>query len=120
MTERRLHCCNPRCSRTSKAGPDDGPNAEICCSKCWKLLPRSLVARYRALKRRDKKVGRLFARERRLAPEAAAAGIVSHRMQVVGEQMDRAFDANWHAIRTFFRPIEKPDGLDAFLEEVGL
>lgn len=115
MTARRISCCNPRCGRTARANPDAGPDAEICCQKCWKLLPRSLVKRYRELRRRERKVRRAVeSRLYRHPPESRA------QLDRVRGRINRALDANWQAIHDFFRPVDKPDGLAAFLEEVGL
>jgi hypothetical protein len=115
---RRRHCINPRCGRTFKV-KDGEEDFETCCHKCWKLLPPSLVRRYRELRRRDRKIGRLFARQRRLDP-TAKPGAMSLRMAIVADQFERATVANWQAIRNYFRPTDRPEGLDSFLEEIGL
>ncbi len=38
----------------------------------------------------------------------------------MGAKLGRLWSAHWSRIRTFFLAPEKPEGLDTFLEEVGL
>lgn len=110
MTD-RIPCLNPPCRRTAPADKYE-PGDEIVCGKCWKLLPPRLTARYKALKRRDRRLDRLA---------------LKGRHQSRGPQWERvtslftaAQGRNWAAIRACFLQPEKPVGLEAFLDEVGL
>jgi hypothetical protein len=118
MSGDRIPCVNPRCGRT--AARKYSGDYEICCHKCWRTLPRDLVARYRQLRARYKKIGRLFARERRSNPAAAEAGLQSQRMNTVDDQINRLIDENWRTIRDYFRPAldARPQELDRFLKEI--
>ena len=109
MTD-RLHCINPRCRRT--ASVEKHPHSsEIVCAKCWKLLPRRLTRRYRTLSARDRKL------DRRVQRVLVGKGFRPRQIFTMRGQLDRLMDANWSSIRAFFHPTEKPEGLEAFLEE---
>jgi hypothetical protein len=110
----RVRCINPKCGRTFKREPGQPDSYSVCCGKCWRLLPAKLTRRYKALRVRDRRIGRLAKRKR--------TGIfnTAHQLAVMGGQIDRLHDANWQAICAFFRPVDKPQGLDAFLEEMNL
>lgn len=113
----RLGCLNPQCRRTFKRDGDEP--YEVCCSKCWKLLPVSLTRRYRALKQRDRRIGRLFRRERKAGGDPNST-VMSGRMSIVAVQIIHAKQVNWQRIHDFFHPVETPAGLAAFLEEMNL
>ena len=117
----RIPCVNPRCRRTGDAAKFEGHD-RIICNGCFKALPDSVRRRYKALRRRERHVAKLFAWERRKAPAAPTDGVpvYSQRMWRVERMLDAQASANYAAIWNFFHPIEKPAGLDAFLEEVGL
>lgn len=118
----RNPCIYPGCRRTFKCEPGEPPGFEVVCGKHWKLVPKKLRDRHRALARRWRRVERLFARERRKGPQGpVGVPVFSQRMFVVDSQIRRLAGANWVAIRTLLTaPPEKPVGLDAFLEEIGL
>lgn len=42
------------------------------------------------------------------------------QLERIADAHSRAGQAIWNGIADFFRPAEKPAGLDAFLEELGL
>jgi hypothetical protein len=84
------------------------------------VLPLRLTRRYSQLRRRARKIDRLFGRERRHMGSDPAAGAFTPQMVTVDWQLERHFAANWLEICNFFRPVEKPAGLDTFLEEMGL
>lgn len=111
--DERVPCLNPRCRRTA---PRDkyGDSMEIVCGKCWKLLPQAVRDRYRALRRRER---RLLRRIDRLVARKAISGAQVERLR---DGMSRACNRNWHDIRSCFLAPARPIGLDAFLEEAGL
>jgi len=112
----RIACVNPRCRRTFKREPGDADDSETCCGKCWRLLPAALTRRYKQLRRRYRKIDRLHTRVRR----HRSPHVHGRQVFLIDMTIRRQFEANWTAIRNFFRPVDKPEGLDAFLEEVGL
>ncbi|QPC87080.1 hypothetical protein GA830_10270 [Mesorhizobium sp. NBSH29] len=102
MKPDRIPCINPRCGRTAPAAKYPA-GWEIVCHKCWKMAPPSLVKRHRQLSKRRRKIDRLI------------------RMPGLGfrtNAIDRLQHANWCAIRVCFNPVDRPEGLDAFIEEV--
>lgn len=109
----RIACCNPRCNRTAAQEKHPGCT-EIICYKCWKLLPKELTKRYRDLNKRWKKTDRLIARRYETLPVDAETAI-NLRNRII-DQMDE----NWREIRGYFHHTEKPEGIDAFLKEIGL
>jgi hypothetical protein len=113
VTGDRLPCLNPRCGRSfKKRQPDE--DHDVVCGKCWRLLPVRLTRRHKALRARSRRIGRLARRKR--------TGIYNTPRQLwrIGLKLDRLWNRNWDEIRAFFRPVDKPEGIDAFLEEVGL
>lgn len=109
----RISCCNPKCRRTAPAERHPGAD-EIICGKCWKLLPKALTSRYRALRRRDTK-------GRRLAEKKDRVGKLTDRQIDECDRLaHKLVRQNWLAIRNYFRETEKPEGLESFLSEVGL
>jgi len=107
----RIPCLNPRCRRTAPSArhPDC---TEIVCGKCWRLLPKAMRARYAALNRRNRRLDRLA-----LKPRYGNRGPQWARL--VG-LMDAAQRRNWRAIRAFFLAPALPEGLETFLEEMGM
>lgn len=106
----RIPCLNPRCGCTFARKPEHTEDSEICCRKCWKLVPKRLTDRYRALRSRDRKCVRLLKKTRRVD-----AMVHSNRMhRLLAELMRR----NWADIHNFFHAPEKPEGLDNFIEEI--
>lgn len=108
----RIPCINPRCRRTAPVEKFAGE--EIVCAKCWKLLPRALTDRHKALNKRERRMLRLV--ERRIAKGAITAGQVYEAEASIARQRM----ANWQNIRACFLAPDKPDGLDAFLDEIGM
>ncbi|MGD9868946.1 MAG: hypothetical protein AB7U38_13180 [Hyphomicrobiales bacterium] len=113
MNDRRP-CINPRCRRTFRREPGEPEGWEVCCAKCWRLLPRTLTRRYRALRARDRRI------DRRVKKLLVGVPVRPAQLAILNDQLTRLFAANWLAIRAFFHPTEKPAGLDAFLEEMNL
>jgi hypothetical protein len=108
----RIPCINPQCRRTAPADGDD--ETQIICGKCWRTLPRSLRDRYQQLSRREKNLLRVTERK------FARGEIGSRRVARIACLIEGSRGRNWASIRAYFRPIDKPVGLDGFLQEIGL
>lgn len=107
----RIPCINPRCRRTASRTefPD---SVEIICGRCFRSLPASLRRRHKAYWTLVRKLRRLSRRKDMVERTGQLARI--------GEMNDRLGNKLWRAIAAYFVPIDKPKGLDAFLEEIGL
>ncbi len=109
MKEGRTPCINPRCKRTFKA--DDG--GEVVCGKCFRTLPEAVRAEHRGYWREIRKWDRRILR--------TADNFKIERMASIRDRLARRIEAHWdREIKARFLAPEKPDGLDAFLEEMGL
>lgn len=109
--EQRIPCCNPKCRRTAPASkyPDAD---EIICRKCWNLTPKSYRDRYRVLERRSKKIIRVITKQTTM--------VWRYRLEKLADRIELQKENNWYEIRNYFRISEKPEGLENFLEEIGL
>lgn len=106
----RIPCVNPLCRRTGSI--EKFPDCtEICCGKCWKLLPKALTARYRQIRRRWTKVNR------RVDRGIAKGRAYPYGLYALLQQQNRA---NWRAIQSYFTAPPAPAGLENFLKENGL
>lgn len=105
IKEGRIPCFVDGCKRTAPADRFD-PGTEIICGKHFKLVPKELIAKYRRYAKKRKLLIRLYAKR----------GIENPRL----ETLDRLEYENWQAIRAYFETNDKPEGLENFLEEVGL
>ncbi|BCH33257.1 hypothetical protein MesoLjLc_51870 [Mesorhizobium sp. L-8-10] len=110
MTEARTPCINPRCRRT---GPADEFPGEMICGRCFRTLPeatRKEHRRYwREIKKWDRRIGR------------TADVLKTSRMRAIRNRLSDQLNRHWDTyIKAPFLAPEKPEGLDAFLEEVGL
>lgn len=104
----RILCINPVCRRT--AAQEKHPDCnEIVCGKCWRKLPQHLRDRYRALKKRDKRIARLAMK--RAAKGVSKPAQLNHMEDLLNGQDQR----NWSHIRNYFLRPEKPIGLEGFL-----
>ncbi|MEM7303381.1 MAG: hypothetical protein AAF468_20060 [Pseudomonadota bacterium] len=101
----RIPCINPKCRRTAPQEKYE-PGTEFICGKCFKLVNPDLKSRYHSLKKRWKQVKRL----------AAKRGTPDHEPRRLWWQID----VNWSKIKAEFTDPEKPEGLSAFLDEVGM
>lgn len=109
MREDRTPCINPRCRRTFKRDND----AEIVCGKCFKMLPHATRAEHRGYWRKI----RMW--ERRVTRTSDEMKIT--RMHAIRDLISERLGRHWDSdIKSFFVAPVKPEGLDAFLEEVGL
>lgn len=110
MPDDRIPCINPRCRRTAAASKYE-PGEEIVCRTCFRALPQSVRNRYRALGRRERRVIRLI-------DKAIRTRLSLPPVEYLQGAMERARYANWRRMVEFFRPVERPAGIDAFLEEM--
>ena len=113
MNAPRRPCINPRCRRTFKRETGEPEAMEVCCGKCWRLLPVRLTRRYKALRARDRRIDRQVKKLQR-----QGRGARPSRLETLTAQINRLHEANWREIHDFFHPTEKPVGLDTFLEEM--
>ncbi|MCO5085103.1 MAG: hypothetical protein M9939_26495 [Mesorhizobium sp.] len=109
MSDRRP-CINPRCRRTFKA--DDG-SSETICGKCFRMLPEATRKEHRTYWREIRKWDRRVAR----TSDALKLPTMHRIRERLSDRLNRHWDAE---IKAPFVTPEKPEGLDAFLEEVGL
>ncbi len=106
----RIPCINPRCRRTFK--PDQG-SSEIVCGKCFRGLPAEVIGEHRRHWREIRKWDRRIART---ADELKIA-----RMRAIRDTHSRLLHRHWDAeIKSRFLVPQRPEGIDAFLEQVGL
>lgn len=110
MSDARNPCINPRCGRTFKA--DDGSD-EVVCGKCFRTLPEAVRSEHRRYWREIRKWDRRILR--------TADNFKVNRMAAIRDRLSWRLGLHWDAeIKPRFVAPEKPEGLDAFLEEVGL
>lgn len=110
MTIDRVPCINPRCRRTFKAEEHGG---EVVCGKCFRMLPEAVRKEHRGYWREIRKW------DRRITRTGDELKIV--RIRAVRDTLSMRLGLHWDTyIKPFFLAPEKPDGLDVFLEEVGL
>ena len=112
MKEDRIPCLTPGCRRTAPADKYE-PGTQIVCGKCWRKLPKRLTNRYKQLRKRQKRMDRLV----RKAPAARAHGKAVWRMSL---RFDAQWDRMWAEIVASLQKPDKPEGLEAFLEEMGM
>lgn len=106
----RIPCINPRCRRTFKA--DDG-SSETVCGRCFRGLPAEVIAEHRRYWREIRKW------DRRIARTGDALKVM--RMNEIRDRFTSLLNRHWDTeIKARFLTPEKPEGLDAFLAEVGL
>jgi hypothetical protein len=119
MTD-RTPCLNPRCRRTFKS---EHVGETVVCGKCWKLLPVAARQRDKQLRRRMRLIERMAAKGnefRRRGRHHGQPSVGAPQAYTMGAKFDRLWHRHWDRVTAFFLAPEKPTGLDAFLEEVGL
>jgi hypothetical protein len=105
----RTPCINPRCRRTFK--PEG--STEFICGKCFKLLPEATRKGHRAFWRDLRKW------DKRILRTSDDLKIV--RMRAIRDRIAFNLGTHWDIyIKHYYQQPGKPEGLDAFLEEVGL
>lgn len=109
----RVPCVNPRCRRTAPADRHD-PGSEIVCGQCWRLLPKRMTRRYRALRKRERRLLRLVEKA------IARRRITAARVDRLHRSIRLLCQHNWGDIRSYFLSPEQPEGLAAFLEAAPL
>jgi hypothetical protein len=108
MTGDRTPCINPRCRRTFK---DEG--CETICGKCFRTLPEAVRKEHRTFWREIRKWDRRIART---GDELKIA-----RMAPIRDRISLRLNQHWdNEIKPFFLAPEKPEGIDNFLQEMGL
>ncbi len=120
MTESRTPCLNPRCRRTFK---QEHEGETVVCRKCWMLLPAAWRARDKQLRRRMRLIDRMSEKGTAYPRRGRKHGQPDRgapQAYTMGMKVGRLWDRHWDRIRAFFLASDKPEGLDAFLEEVGL
>ena len=120
MTEARTPCLNPRCRRTFKQELDV---ETVVCGKCWKLLPMAVRNRCKQLRRRMRLIDRLEIKgvqHRRRGRKHGNPGVGAPQFYTMRMKFDRSWKRLWEGIQSFYLAPENPEGLDAFLEEIGL
>jgi len=109
----RIACLNPRCGRTAPA--DKYPmSVEVICGKCFRGLPTAIRERHRRHERRYRKAQRAY--QRRSSKNMLPPSVEDR----FGLTADAVLNASWERMRRYFQEPDKPEGLEAFLEEVGL
>lgn len=107
----RIPCINPRCRRTAPADKYE-PGVEIVCAKCFRALPEQFRKEHRRCWREIRKWDR---RGSRTSDESKR-----RQMHRIREMWTERLNRGWAEMRSKFDRPEKPEGLEAFLEEVGL
>lgn len=110
MPADRIPCINPRCRRTFKAEGDGG---EVVCGKCFRTLPQAVREEHRRYWREIRKWDRRILR--------TSDNFKIDRMKAIRDRIAERLARHWDTdMKPFFTAPEKPAGLDAFLEEIGL
>lgn len=106
MTSRRengrIHCLAPGCGRS---WADDGSCSEVLCGRHFRMAPASLRQEYKLAKR-------ALGGQLRRKPQ--------NRDSAETQRLYRRLDDLWLAIRdAAIGGVDRPSGLDGFLEEMG-
>ena len=104
----RIPCINLKCRRTFANKEGWG---EVVCNRCLRAVPDRMRLRFKQTKRRERKL-------RRLWPKLYEA-----RSQQLGRTWNanlRALNIVWNQMKAYFNAPQHPEGLEKFLEEVGL
>ncbi|MER8762828.1 hypothetical protein [Mesorhizobium sp. M0968] len=76
------------------------------------MLPGSLQRRFKTFWSRHRKLSRM-SRRKAFEDRDVQFARANHRLAESGDRV-------WNEIWSFFRPVDKPAGLETFLEEIGL
>ncbi|MCO5730129.1 hypothetical protein [Rhizobium sp. SSA_523] len=110
MAADRTPCINPRCKRTAPADQFPG---EMICGKCFRNLPAEVRADHRRFWREIRKWDRRIAKTN--------DELKLERMRSIRQMWNRRLNHHWDTvIKPAVVDSEKPEGLNAFLEELGL
>lgn len=107
----RIPCIKPGCRRTA-AAEKYAPGAEIICAKCFRALPESFRKEHRRCWREIRKW------ERRIAKTSDE--IRRQKMHRIRRMWCARLNRGWDEMRATLETPQRPEGIDAFLEEVGL
>jgi hypothetical protein len=106
----RIPCINPRCRRTFKR---EGEPVETICGKCFRTLPESVRAEFRRCWREYRKWDRRITR--------TGDPLKADRMRDIRDRFGAMINSQWvGTIKPYFLAPERPEGLDALLEELNL
>lgn len=109
MKAGRIPCINPNCKRTASA---EKFSCDIICGKCFRGLPAEMRAKHRGYWRKIRYWERRIVR--------TSDELKRQRMHAIVDQLTIRLNHHWHTeIKATFSG-EKPEGIDAFLEELGL
>lgn len=108
----RIPCINPRCRRTAPKEKHEGDN-EIICGKCFRTLPESVRKEHRGYWREIRKWEKRITRTSDEMKIARMRDIISKLCWRLGRHWDREIKPRMIA-------PEKPEGLETFLEEIGM
>lgn len=109
MTD-RVACINPRCRRTFK---QEWEGQEVICGRCFRALPAAVRNEHRRYWREVRKW------DRRIAKTSDELKIV--RMRAIRDRISLRLSEHWDTdIKGPLLAPEKPEGLDSFLEELGI
>ena len=110
MKPGRRPCINPACGRT---GPVEKFPGEMICGKCFRCLPAEDRAYHCRCWREIRKYDRLIAR--------TSDELKRRRATSIRENWSRRLNSHWNdVIKPHFANPTKPEGIDAFIDEIGL
>ncbi|RWM29460.1 hypothetical protein [Mesorhizobium sp.] len=107
----RIPCINPRCRRT--AAQEKFPNSkEIICGKCFRALPLAFRQEHRRCWREINKWEKRILR--------TGDPLKAQRMRGICNGWTDRLNARWDEMRQSIANPDKSEGLETFLEEIGL
>jgi hypothetical protein len=107
----RIPCINPQCRRTAPSDKYAG-STEIVCYKCFRALPADIRNEHRRIWREIRKWERRILR----TSDEIKIGRMHSILGRLGLQLDR----NWRQVREGVMSPQRPEGLDNFMQEIGL
>lgn len=109
MKPGRIACINAKCKRTADAAkfPD-----EMICAKCFRALPVELRTEHRFRWRQYNLYSKRALR--------TADVLKCRRLLDIADMWGHKIVANWLAIKAHVLAPEKPEGLDNFLDDMGM
>jgi len=105
----RTRCINAGCRRTAPAEKFPG---EMICGKCFRNLPEQIKNDFRFAWRQYRRW------ERRL--KRTSDELKRQKMRSILGMWASRIDTVWDSIKAAVENPDKPEGLEAFLKEVGL
>lgn len=108
----RLPCINKTCKRTGAQDKHPG-STEIICAKCFRSMPTLMRARHKQLWKRSDKLDRLTEKHRE---DPAMMARINRNYELLESVWQSSYRDMW----CYFNQQRKPEGLDNFLEEMGM